>query len=143
MTDFTHLQRLSVNTDKTYEKVLYQIEGEPVLILAPATDANKPYLNELLRRSRKNMQRIKNQAVNASILEESRAEDRELYSRYILKGWRGVKDASGKDVPFSKEAAKEFLDAIPNYIFDEIRDEASNPQNFIDDVMNTEDIAKN
>jgi hypothetical protein len=129
MTKFGHLKALDVQ-DKTAEYTIYQIAGEPTLILKSATEENKGYFNAILRRSRRNMQAFKAGAVNKKILDENRREDKELYPKYVIQGWRNVKDSEGNAVEFSKDECADFLDALPNWIFDEIRAFAGESSNF-------------
>ncbi len=65
MSDFSHLSRLHVEATDTVDYTFYQIEGEPTLQVAPATEANKPYFNAILRRGRKNVRAL-NAGNNAS-----------------------------------------------------------------------------
>jgi hypothetical protein len=132
MADFGHLRKLEVSDVKTVRLPIYQLEGEPVLIVAPAGEANKKYFNELLKRSRKNMRRIQSQQFTAGLVAENRDDDRRLYSLFVIKGWEGVTDATGKAAQFTEENVKSFLDALPDWLFDEIRQFCTNMQNFVD-----------
>ena len=143
MVDFSHLSQLDVKKEKTVNYRLYQIEDEPTLVLSSATEANKPYFNALLRKSKKNLRAIQSKAINVDTVTKNREEDKALYAKYIVKGWCGVKDASGNDVEFSEENASDFLYSLPNWIFDEIRSFASDIQNFVDELPDTEETAKN
>lgn len=144
MADFTNLKSLEVHAEKRVDYTLFQIAGEPVLELAPATEANKPYHNALLRRSRRNQRRIQAGAIDAALMAENREDDRSLYAEFIIKGWRRMLDAQGKPVPFTLENVKDFLNALPNWLFDEVRLFASNSQNFVPEVsINVEEAAGN
>lgn len=133
--DFKPLQ---VNAQQTSNYTIYSIENTPTLTLAPANQVHKAYFNEVLRR---NSQASRVKAQNVALLEKNREEDRELYAKYILKGWKNVKDRSGNDVAFSQENALAFLQAIPDYIFDEIRIYAQATENFLSPSAET--AAKN
>ena len=150
MVDFSHLDKLKVTPDRTAEYTLYQIEagadGHPVLILAPATDANKPFQNAALKKSTtKNFRRMRGGSLTPEMLEEDREDDRKLYPRHVVKGWRNVTDAKGKDVSFTSDNVLAFLRALPNWVFDDVRMFAGNPSNFLqdDDAIDTEGLAKN
>lgn len=132
MTDFGHLKKLDVK-DKTARYSIFQIEGEPALILKPANEANKPYFNAVLKRSRRNVKAIQAGAVNQAMISENRAQDRELFPRFVVVGWEGVTDSKGKEVEFSRDNCSDFLRALPDWIFDEVRNYASNSANFADD----------
>ena len=142
-TDFSHLKRLEVTKDKTAELVMYEIVGEPVLVLAPATEGNKAYFNALLKRSGKNVRRAARGRIHAGIISENRDDDRRLFPLYVVKGWRGVRDAAGKEVSFGVEECAQWLEALPDYLFDQVRDFAGTHYNFVDDVVEDGGTAKN
>jgi len=129
MNDFSHLKKLEVS-GKTAEYPLFQIAGEPVLIMKPATEANKPYFNMVLRRSRRSMQAVKSGALSQKMIKENREEDKNLYPKHVITGWKNMPDSKGKDVPFSEKACTEFLEALPDWIFDEVRNFAGTSSNF-------------
>jgi hypothetical protein len=141
---FKHLKQFDVSA-KPREYQLHQISMDgisPTLQLLPATEANKPYHTSLLRRNVKNARRIQAGRVDRAFIEESRQEDRELYAQHVVRGWSGVKDDEGKDVSFSPAECLEFLKALPNWIFDELRAFASQATNFIPEEAPTEDEAE-
>lgn len=136
--DFSHLQDLQVSADKTAEFTFFAIKGEPVLTVAPATEANKPYFNAILKRTRSTARRMKaSGGLNAALLAQNRMEDCELYSKFIVRGWSKVQDKAGKAVPFSAEACLEFLKAIPSYMLDELRNFCAEQSNFLDEDEST------
>ena len=140
--DFSHLKQLDVK-NKTASCPLYQLAGEPVLTVKAATEANKPYFNAVLRRSRRNIKAVQAGAINPAMIAENREEDRELFPAHVITGWTGVLDARGEEVPFSREACAEFLQALPDWIFDEMRNFAGNAANFTDTVIDVGGKAKN
>ncbi len=143
MSKFGHLKQYDVSKEKTIEFPLYQIQGEPVLILAPATESNRGYYNALLRKSRKNLRAIQSGKIKAAHVKDNRNEDKTLYGEHILVGWKGLKDSEGKEIPFNRTDAIEFLHELPDWIFDEIRAFASDVQNFLEDVIDAQETAKN
>lgn len=142
MADFSHLSQFDVRLDKTSRYVLYQISGEPVLIVAPATEANKPYFNAVLKRARRSSRAIQAGAVNLGMISENRTEDRQLYPEHIVVGWDGVVDKDKNPVDFSLDNCRAFLRALPDWIFDDLRQYCGNPNNFVDQI-DVEDVAKN
>lgn len=60
-----------------------------------------------------------------------RVGDRRIYAEVICKGWEGVQDHTGKPVKFSKASALEWLEAIPSWAFDDMREHAQDPRNFV------------
>lgn len=142
MADFSQLKKLDVSNE-TIDYHIDQIEGDAVLKLLPAAEKNKPYFNALLKKSRSRVKAIQSSKLSAAMIKENRDEDRLLYSKYIIKGWEGIVDVNGKAVPFTEENVFDFLTALPPWIFEEIRNYASDIQNFIADQIDTEGIAKN
>jgi len=88
----------------------------------------------------------KTDKISAADAEANRNDDRALFPLYVLVGWTGIEDDDGAEVPFSPEAAAEFCDQIPGYIFDRIRNFAATPERFVPDgeeLPDPEAIAKN
>ena len=140
---FEHLKKLEVKAGETMPFTFYQIVGEPVLHLAPATEANKPYFNALLKRSRKNQRRLQSGSFTASVITENRDDDRELYPKFIVRGWENVVDSDNNPVTFSAEACSDFLSALPDWLFDEARQFAVDATNFVDVEVDVEEVAGN
>lgn len=132
---FEHLKKLEVEASKTIPYVIEDIPGEPVLHMLPATSVNKPYFNELLRAAKiasktKRANKGKKRDINANTVAEARDDDRRGYPLKVITGWENVIDAQGDIVPFSEDACRDFLFAIPDWMMDDIRNTASNPANF-------------
>lgn len=145
MSNFSHLGSLEVSADKTAEYTLHQITVNgvsPTLIVAPATEVNKPYFNALLKRAGKNARQVRAGAVNTGLIEENRDEDRELYPKYVIKGWRNVLDVEGATVKFSQKEVQSFLDALPAWMFDDLRSFCGSPVNFTE-LVDIDTSAKN
>lgn len=147
MADFSHLSKLNPSSDRTAEYAFYQIEGEPVLYVLPAAESNRPFYNSMLRRAPKTQRRLKGGGINEGLVREARDEDRELYAKFIVRGWKGVVDSEGKEVPFSFEACEQFLTALPNWLFDDLRAFCGELSNFLEEDAVTqkdaEDLGKN
>jgi len=140
--DFSHLKNLDVK-DRTARFPIHQIAGAPALIMKPATEANKPYFNAVLKRSRRNVRALKAGAINQVMIAENREQDRELFPKFVVTGWEGVTDSKGKDAEFNRENCEAFLRALPDWIFDEVRDFAGNSVNFTEDMQDAEVKAGN
>lgn len=140
MVDFSHLKAFEVEAKTArYSMDNISINGvSPVLIVSPATDANKPYFNSLLKKSAK----AKRGALKASTVTDNRNQDKALYAEYIIKGWEGLLDAEGVEAPFTVESAKSFLQSLPNWLFDDMRIFCSDPSNFAEQ-LDVEVLAKN
>lgn len=141
MVDFSNLKQLDISADKTALYTLLPLKGSPKLILSPATADNKPFFNDALKRSRNTQ---KSKTVNSATVDAIREADRVIFSEYIVKSWEGVTDKSGEPVPFTKENCLDFLKALPNWIFDDLRIFASSIENFVDyDQSEEEEAIKN
>ncbi len=137
MPDFSYLNDLEVQNNKTAIYKIFQIELEgktSELIVLPATQANKRYFNELLKRSKRLQRQVQSGNIDVDLLSTNRDEDKLLYPEYVITGWRHIYDAEGKHVPFSKEACTDFIAALPDWIFDEISNFCRDPQNFVEQV---------
>ena len=134
MGQFSKLSKLDVKRDRTAEFTFFQLEGRPSLRVRPAEEVNKAYFNALLkRRSRRSVRRIRAGSADAAQVAENRAEDRELYAKHVVVGWSGVKNDSGVEVPFGPAPLGEFLAALPDWLFDELRLFCSEVTNFVDE----------
>lgn len=141
MANFSHLEKLEVSGNKTVDFTIFQIEGEPSLQVTAASESNRGYFNELLRKGGK--RQAKKTKVDAETIKRNREEDRVLYAKHIVKGWTGVNDADGKPVKFTEGECLGFLSSLPDWLFDELRTFASDIQNFIEAPIDVEDKAKN
>ena len=78
------------------------------------------------------------------MIKRTRADDRELYSKYIVTDWGGIVDVDNNPVEFSPDNCLDFLNAIEDESFDGLRDFAGDHQTFVEDaVTDTEETAKN
>lgn len=138
MPDFSYLQKNKVDSNRGVDYAIVELEGPPVLVVRPATEANPSYFNEAARRqSRKGTRSaLLGAPLTADVLNEARKIDRELYPKSVVIGWRGVLDRSGEPVDFSQGNCHEYLVALPDHIFDGIRAFCLDASNF----TNTEEI---
>jgi len=144
MVNFGNLKKLNVPAKGTSKYTLSQLGGdvEPVLILACASESNKEYFNALLKQSAKLMQGSKAKQISAGLVKSNRDNDKILYATHILKGWEHIVDIDENSVEFNLENSIDFIKALPDWIFDEIREYASNVHNYIE-MMDTEGVTKN
>ena len=131
MSQFEHLSALAPKGQAEF--VMYQIAGEPSIMVEQAGESNRGYYTALIRRNARNARKISAGKIDAAMLAQSRDEDRELYSRHVIKSWEGILDKDGAEVDFSPENCYDFLKALPNWLFDELRVFAGEPANFIED----------
>ena len=144
--DFTYLGKYDVDMEPVEYEV--PIPGEPVLLVRPAGAKNKPYHRALLKRNAKAARRFsRGLSVTPEILDEIREHDLQLYWKHVLVGWRGIKASDGSEPPFTQDSGRKFLAALPDWIFEDLRQFASNPSNFLADDEpsedDIEDLAKN
>lgn len=137
---FEHLKKLDLK-GKEAKYVIHQLANEPYLMMKPATEANKPYFNEVLRRSKKNMRAVQAGSFSIAMMDENRAQDRKLYPKLIITGWGNVQDSEGILVPYSEENCKGFLEALPDWIFDDIRAFAGNSSAISQNALDLEEEA--
>lgn len=145
MPNFSYLNQLEVKPTSTVDYVLHEItvNGKtPVLEVAPATDANTQYFNELLKRGSRTQRQVKAGKVNSGMIAENRDEDRTLYPKYVIKGWRDMLDADGTEVKFTVNNATDFLAQLPDWLFDNVRSFCGEPQNFTE-TLDVEVSSKN
>lgn len=141
MADFSHLKKLQANHIVSYE--LPELGENAVLKLCSANEGNKGYMNGLLRLTGQTKgQRRKKIKVDADSLKEMQKIDRELYPEHVIVGWSGVLDSKKKEVTFSASEVAQLLEQLPDYMFDEIRAFANDPENFVVGI-DSEEKAKN
>lgn len=140
MSRFSNLKRYEPKTNLVWYKTPH-LMGDVMFGVLPAIESNKPYFNAALKRNME-LSRGRKIKIDAGMIEATRVEDKKLFAKYVVKDWKNVKDDTGADVPFSPEVCEEFFDALPAYIFDDIRAFCVDPANFIEPV-DLEDIAKN
>jgi hypothetical protein len=130
---FNQLKQFEVEPDKSvkYSLTEIQMNGQtPFLMVKPATEANKPFARAQLLRSNKRVANRGGRGVSLETIENTRDDDKELYPRFVITGWGNVFDDTGKEVPFSLKSCEEFLAALPNWVFDNLRQHCTTPTNF-------------
>jgi hypothetical protein len=130
MADFSQFQRLEVSSTKQIDYIFPQLGGQVSVKVICATEENKPFFNAMLKRARKNNKMVQAGAINVNVVANNRNEDRELYAKYIVKGWSNVTDKSGKPVEFNETECLDFLKALPGHVFDGLREFCGNLMNF-------------
>lgn len=133
---FEHLRDLEQQLQPV-DYALGQIGGEAVLEVLPATERNKPYHSAFLKKNAATMRRG---TVDGEAAKRARTVDRKLYPAFVIKGWRGILDKDGSEVPFSADNAAEFVRQLPDWIFDEIRAFCSQARNFVEDALEQDDV---
>lgn len=134
MADFKHLKDLAVDDTSTAKFRFTKIMGVPTLTVRPAHRVNKDFLNEMLAAPKK----IARAAANRKSGDEDLAEhlsavregDVEVFARCIVVDWVNVFDSSDEQVEFSEENCMQFLRAVPEDMFDDLRSFCLNIDNF-------------
>lgn len=133
---FKNLNRCAVTASSTTELEMPELGRNATLILAPAFDANPTFQNAFLKLTAK-VRRADLRDVDAERLDEIRDIQRELYGRYIIKGWSGVEGEEGGEgvgedgmVPFTRDNARKLARALPNHLFDKLTIKAAEPSSF-------------
>lgn len=121
-------------------------EGARLMVM-PTNEANKPYHRAMLAN---NARRARNEAVDAAgpaaqaeSAKLDREDDRTLFPGVVVVNWEGVRNTHGELVPFSTDAARALLAALPNWLFDKLRLFCLRPENFTTAVPSAEQVAKN
>jgi hypothetical protein len=130
MPSFGNLSKLRVKQGVTAEFTLYMLSPPSVLVVRPADETNKEYLTASLKNSRERARMAQRTGVTPGLIEANRNRDRVNYAAHVVTDWRSVTDDAGKDVPFTKDNCREFLEALPDWIFDEVREFCQAPSNF-------------
>lgn len=148
MSDFSHLESLAVKKDSTAEYEFFEIETKPTLICRCTLDNNgyqsaiRAKRDEITRNVRKRTKGKKErQRINDRILELLREPDREAFPGNVIIGWTTNKDAKGKEVTYSDENCADFLKALPDWLFDNLRLYCYDAQSFVDLPMDEDEEA--
>jgi len=133
MANFDNLKAFDVKADTAVQYDLNEIQMNgktPFLMVKPATEANKPFARAQLQRSNKRARSAGGRGVSLETIEGTRDDDRDLYPRFVIEDWGNVFDMDGLPVPFSVKSCQEFLTALPNWVFDNVRSLCTSPTNF-------------
>ena len=119
--------------DATAELELQWLRGGPTLVVRPAGESNPAWQAGMLRLSGNRQRNVLSSGkVTKEDADRDRDDDRRLYPKTVIVGWRGVMSrATGKEVKFSVEACERFLKQLPDWVFNKIRIFCMRPENFI------------
>lgn len=113
----------------------------PYIDSAPATEANSGYQSAIIKSSRRSLRKLRRGNFTPEDARRARAEDRKLYPKFIaIHGWgllgpkgeEPMVDSAGNAVEFNEENVGHFLQALPDWVFDDYRNYVGNPQTFVD-----------
>lgn len=116
--DFANYAAQKIQAHKTERFTFYDLEGTPTIEGKPATKHNLEYAAAAKRMTPK-LKRIQREGSSNS---DERAIEllAELFAEHVIVDWPTPPiDKSGKVVPFTPENCRDFLVAIPDYMFDD------------------------
>jgi hypothetical protein len=133
---FDHLKEFA--PDGTAWLPMPELGRKARLQLRPATEANRPYYNAMLKMAGKRVRTLIRGRVSPEDLAQNRDEDRRLYPKYVLVGWEHVETREDRErgwdekefVEFSAKGAAELCEKLPDHLFDRIRNFAATPEEF-------------
>ena len=139
MTDFSHLKdhRLA-----TADIPIEGIDGmRPLLNCKPATKANKPYFNALLRSERRGLA-SRGARMTVDQLNAFLGRQRELVAQHCVVGWEpgSVADAKGKPVAFGRDECLAFLKALPDRLFDPFLADLQEDATFLEEAAGDDPV---
>lgn len=142
MADFSHLTKLASDGRRTVEYVIHEIDAS--LMVLPATESNSRYYQALLRSQRASVRRLVGGRMSQAAVAQNRAVDRELFKAHIVKGFgskppRDVNDERTENTP---ENVAAFIDAMPVWMFDDLRAFCGVETNFIPEDEPTDEDAE-
>ena len=116
----------------------------PILMVKPATDANKLYMSALLRQGAQSRRSPK---VTIKSVEQNRESDITLYADHVIKDWKNVVDEKDKVIKYSPAEGREFItqmmDNNQSWVFDDLRVFCSDMSNFVQDMIDEDDVVGN
>lgn len=152
---FKQLRRYEVKGDATAWFDLPEA-GHPncAIEVRPTTRVNKPYHNATLRSTVRRVRKVTSERFTVDDVEKAIKEDREIFPKCVIVNWRNLPDDDhpGEFIPYSREAAVELVDAMPDTLFEDLRDFCGNIRNFypegVDvpldaDLDDTDELAEN
>jgi hypothetical protein len=108
-----------------------------VITIHRAGGSNKKYTTVAAQKLKPYARKLQNGTADADTINKVMAE---IYADSIIIGWKGVKDAEGKALKFTKENVVKLLTDLPD-LFEDIQDQATKLSNFR--AEQNEEISKN
>ena len=131
MGQFDHITK-QTKASETVRFEMPEIDGTPWLEVAQATEANTSFLNAALRFRNVQRRGFRPGTVGSGQVDRARRTDLVLFSKHVVKGWGNITDKAGVPVEFNEQNCREFLEAIPSWLFNDLRQFCINPINFIE-----------
>lgn len=132
---FGQLAKHEVTAKATFE--LPEIGEGAALTVAIAGEANLEYFKAVLKQvpSDKGSRKAKKGEVvevTPAEVKKQRAVDRNMFGKYVVKAFTKVVDDKNVPVPFDEENATSLMNALPDWLFDELRKFCTDVSNFTD-----------
>jgi hypothetical protein len=146
--DFSHYRKATeVRLEQTITLKLFELDRDnpPELDCRNATEINAPYYNARLKAEAADPAyvAVSRGVITAETPAASRRVDAQLFAEHVVVGWRGVRDATGAEVPFTVENCLALLLSLGHWSFNEIRSQCKDPQNFTLAALDAKATAKN
>lgn len=137
-------QHLSIK-DATSWLEMPEVAPNAKILLKPAAESNAGYYNAMLKLSAARIRQMARKgSAGAEEVAQSREEDRQLFPRHVIAGWEGIPDVEGNMAPFNLDNASKWVQALPDWLFDRIRNAAGSPERFTQSPPpNVKDLAGN
>lgn len=146
MSKFGTLKKTLAISSDAVRFVLAEIEWDPrpVLHVKSASYGNPDWTSYVVELAAANAAERKRKArlaraggkdpeedrLTAESIAKDRQQDRDAFPGRVVVGWEGVIDDTGKPVPFTTEDCREFLNALPDDVFDRLRAFVQDANNF-------------
>ena len=146
-TKFARLKPTKPIGEVEVDYTFWDLEDEPVLTVRTIADPNKDYRNAMMARANQSRRRVKgNRRDDAAAMDRLQHDlDMEIFPKYVITGWKGVKEDSGKESEFKEANVRDFLIAIDEIgLFSDLRAFCATVTNFMDvDVPDPDELAGN
>lgn len=134
MVDFSHVTKALDTSSKTVRFEFDMLHDVPVAIVRPATQSNSEYFSRAMQIGSDITKSLKRgKGISRETMKKLRERDYELFPRHVIVSWENPPtDASGAPVEMTPENTEQFLRALPEYVFEELRNFVGNEYNFLD-----------
>ena len=145
---FNQLAKHRVNTSKLPTFDLPEIGEGAGIIVAMAGESNVDYFRAVLKQTpsdKGSRKKKKNEVVEISPAEvkKQRGIDRNMFGKHVVKGFTKIIDDKAVTVVFNEENAITLMNALPDWLFDELRTYCTNVSNFTDFEIDVDEKVKN
>jgi hypothetical protein len=133
MPDFSHLKSLDMREGAEVEYEIAELPEKPVLTVRFMGESNTEWYQAVAKRSAGLIKKLRAAGQDArDEYRQMRDEDRELMPLHIVTGWpKPPHDADGNPVEYSLENCQAFLQWLPNWMFERMRNFCAIPENFV------------